>query len=360
MNTPFRLLVRGRGRRRVPRALVTLATSLALAGCAFGPAYDGPVSDHFDGERFHNPRPMDRSFLDFLKWRLTADPGKWRMQMEPPGHPPPPERVGPEALRVTFVNHASVLIQTAGLNILTDPHWSERASPVGWAGPRRHRPPGVAFDQLPPIDAVLVSHNHYDHMDLPTLERLQRAHAPRFVVPLANGAYLACAGIRESTELDWWQSVQLGGGVRVHSVPARHWSKRRLFDTNAALWAGFYIEAPAGRVYFAGDTGMADHFAAIRRRLGSPAVAMLPIGAYKPRWFMAAAHISPAEAVAAYRTLGAEYLMPIHFGTFPVGDDGQDEPVRALRHAAEEVGVDPARVWILEHGEARRVEGGPG
>jgi L-ascorbate metabolism protein UlaG (beta-lactamase superfamily) len=311
------------------------------------------MSDHFDGKRFHNPTPLKRSFLDFLRWVLTREPGRWDMRLTQHAGPPPPRRVGHSELRVTFVNHATVLVQMAGLNLLTDPHWSPRTSPVTWLGPRRYRLPGVRFEDLPPIDAVLVSHNHFDHMDLPTLGRLAAHHDPQVVVPLGNRRTLASAGITRVTELDWWERVTLPNGVVVHAVPAQHWSKRTLFDTNQALWAGFYIESPPGSVYFAGDTAMAGHFEHIRTRLGAPALAMIPIGAYKPRWFMAPAHTSPAEAVEAYVMLEARYLLPIHYGTFPVGDDGQDEPLHDLRRAVRRHGVAPDRVWVLDNGESR-------
>ncbi|NIR30969.1 MAG: hypothetical protein GWN84_16965 [Gammaproteobacteria bacterium] len=311
------------------------------------------MTDHYDGRRFHNPNPVRRGFFDFLRWQMSRDPGEWKRRLAASPAPSPPQALPSERLRLTFVNHATVLVQTAGLNVLTDPHWSERASPLSWAGPRRHRPPGVRFEALPPIHAVLVSHNHYDHMDLPTLRRLAAAHDPRFIVPLGNRRTLASAGITRVVELDWWEPYALSGAVTVHAVPARHWSKRGLLDTNKALWAGFYLASPAGSVYFAGDTGMGDHFQAIRRRLGAPGVALLPIGAYLPRWFMQPMHTSPSEALEAQRRVGARYLLPIHHGTFPVGDDGQEEPVRDLRRAMRRQGVPEERVWILGNGESR-------
>lgn len=344
-------------RSALARPVLAGAALVLLAGFTLAPRYDGPMSDHYDGRRFHNPDPIERGFFDFLRWQMTRDPGEWELQLEAAPAPPPPRTVPSEQVRVTLINHATVLVQTAGLNVLTDPHWSERASPLAWIGPRRHRPPGVRFDDLPPIHAVLISHNHYDHMDLPTLRRLAAAHEPLFIVPLGNRRTLASAGISRVLELDWWQRHELSAAVAVHAVPARHWSKRGLFDTNKALWAGFYLTAPAGSAYFAGDTGMGDHFQAIRRRLGGPDVAMLPIGAYKPRWFMQPVHTSPAEAVEARRRLDARYLLPVHFGTFPVGDDGQEEPVRDLRRAMHRQGVPEEHVWILGNGESRVLPG---
>jgi len=327
-----------------------------LSGCwAFAASgYRGVASDHFDGERFHNARPLDLpNFSDMLRWQRNRDPGPWRDWTEAEPGPAPPEAV--DDLRVTFVNHATVLIQTDGVNILTDPIWSRRASPVSWAGPRRRRPPGIRFEDLPPIHVVLVSHNHYDHMDLPTLKRLHREHRPRFVVGLGNRATLESKGIYGVAELDWWQSVTVAEGLRVTMVPAQHFSSRGITDRFATLWGGYVLEGRAGRVYFAGDTGMGPHFRQIRQRLGPPRLAILPIGAFRPRWFMKTMHISPDEAVQAHELLGARTTVAMHFGTFRLGDDGQDEPVRRLRQAMRERGVSDERLWVLGFGEGRDV-----
>jgi len=346
------------GRRR---GLPVLLAGLALAGCAPGPTWEGTVNDHFDGKRFHNYERVERKPFDFWKWRLTADLGPWEVR-EDVRRATPPERMTGDRVRITFVNHATVLIQAGGLNVLTDPIWSERTSPISWAGPKRHRPPGVAFEALPPIDVVLVSHNHYDHMDMSSLRRLQAEHDPLFLVPLNNAHYLAGQGIARLVEMDWWESRDLAGPIRVHAVPAQHWSRRTLLDTNKALWAGYWLETPAGALYFAGDTGMARIFEMIRRRLGAPRVAMLPIGAFLPQWFMSPVHLSPAEALRASRTLDAGLTMAIHFGTFPLGDDGMDEPVRELEQAITDQGVDRERVWIPANGDTRQLApaAGPG
>jgi L-ascorbate metabolism protein UlaG (beta-lactamase superfamily) len=299
----------------------------AVLGWLFSaPKYRGPKSDHFDGRRFLNLEPTEHAGLgSMLKWMATRDEGPWEEWREVTPSKPP-ARVDGAALRVTWVNHATMLVQTAGLNILTDPIWSERCSPVSFAGPKRHHAPGVRFEDLPPIDVVLLSHNHYDHMDVPTLERLKREHRPRIFAGLGNGAF-----VEGATDLDWWQRAKLGEGVTLHAVPAQHFSSRGLADRDANLWTGYVIDAPGGPVFFAGDTGWGSHFRTIRERFGPMRVAMLPIGAFRPVWFMRAVHISPQEAVRAARDLAAQVSIPMHYGTFHLGDDGQDEPVEVLQ-----------------------------
>ena len=321
------------------------------------PAYQGPVSDHFDGKRFFNHDPIRHSSGQFLKWILTRRPGPWRRRTEIDPAPPPPQRVSAGRLRVTFVNHATVLIQMDGLNVLTDPTWSEDCSPLPWLGlgTKRRRVPGLGINGLPPIDAVIISHNHYDHMNIDTLKRLAGKHSPRLFSGLGNGRFLSGQGIADCTEMDWWQSVSLSDDVRLISVPARHFSGRGLFDRCRTLWSGFVIEGPAGLVYFAGDTGFGGHFQRIRGTLGPPRLALLPIGAFQPRWFMGPVHLSPEEAVEAHRILGAGTSMAIHFGTFPLGDDGQDEPVERLNRALGAAGQYGDGFWVLGHGESREL-----
>jgi len=232
-------------------------------------------------------------------------------------------------LRVTLVNHATVLIQTAGANILADPIWSERASPFSWIGPRRHRAPGIRWDDLPQIDLALVSHNHYDHLDLPTLRRLAGGGRCQFVVPAGVARLLRSRNIDPVHELDWGDSVELSG-MRIHCVPAMHFSSRGLFDRDRTLWCGFATETECGIVYFAGDTSFGDHFAQIRERLGAPRLALLPIGAYEPRWFMSSVHMGPDEAARAHEILGARTSIAIHHGTFQLSDEGIDTPRREL------------------------------
>ncbi len=336
--------------------LAVAGSGLGFAACALStPGYDGPKSDHFDGERFFNQPPIERmGFGDFLAWQLDKEPGPWRDWVDAEPGPKPPERVGRGELRVTFVNHATTLVQVDGLNILTDPIWSERASPVSFAGPRRVRPPGLRFEDLPPIDVVLLSHNHYDHMDVPTLQALARAHRPRLFAGLGNSSFLACEDLT-ATDLDWWQSVALTDEVTLTSVPTRHFSNRGLTDQDENLWTGYVISGPAGRVYFAGDTGYGPHFRAVRERLGPPRLAILPIGAYEPRWFMREVHVAPDEAVQAHLDLGAGTSLGMHFGTFRLADDGELEPPEELAAALRARGIPGQRFWVLGFGEGRDV-----
>jgi L-ascorbate metabolism protein UlaG (beta-lactamase superfamily) len=334
-----------------------LAAALALGSCVFSaPRYRGPVSDHFDGEKFLNQVPTAQAgWGDFLKWQQTRDPGPWRPFTDSSPGKPPPRSVEKGEMRVTFVNHATVLLQVDGVNILTDPIWSERASPVQFAGPSRALPPGIRFEDLPPIDVVLLSHNHYDHMDAATLKRLFAAFKPRVFCGLGNAQFLSKIGVLGATDLDWWQTAMLPNGLKLTAVPAQHFSNRGISDRNATLWVGFVVESKDGYAYFAGDTGFGPHFQQIRERFGSPRLAMLPIGAFRPEWFMAPVHVSPKEAVKAHQLLGAAQSMGIHFGTFRLADDGQDEPVEKLRAALTEAGEPEERFWALANGEGRQV-----
>ncbi len=335
---------------RVPAQLPVV---LFLAACGLSaPAYRGPPSAHFDGHRFHNvPATQNPGFRELLRWRRTRDHADWGRPRDTPPGPRPPTRVTGEVLRVTWIGHATTLIQTAGLNILTDPVWAERVGPFpSLSGPRRHRPPGVRFEELPPIDVVLISHNHYDHLDLATLRRLAKAHHPRILAGLGTRGLLRREGIAGGEDLDWWQGVPVGPNVTIHAVPVQHSSRRGIDDTDVELWAGYVIAAPGGAVYFAGDTGFGPHFAAARARFGPPRLALLPIGANRPRWFMKPLHMNPAEALQAHRALEARRSIAIHFGTFDLADEGELEPAADLRAAG--AGDD---FWVLEIGEGREV-----
>jgi L-ascorbate metabolism protein UlaG (beta-lactamase superfamily) len=299
-----------------------------------------PLSDHYDGRHFFNPglRRPARGLVQVLRWRLRGERSAWPELVSDPPHPPPPDAVGPDSVAITFINHASFLIRLPGAVVLTDPIFSERCSPVTWAGPRRARAPGLALADLPRPDIVLLSHNHYDHMDFPTLRVLQAKHAPLFVTTLGNARTLRKLGIA-ATELDWWQNVT-AGALQVTATPARHFSARTPFDRNRTLWGGFMLNAGAGQVLFAGDSGMGPHWAEISTRLGAPDVALLPIGAYEPRWFMAAVHMDPAEAVDAHLALGARRSVAMHYGTFQLTDEAIDAPLHALDAARQAAEVD--------------------
>ena len=316
------------------------------------------ITDHFDGRHFHNPaRVHDQQLDDVLrKAERTAkrERGGWLKWWDAPLDTPPP-RVGGGKLRVTFVNHATLLVQMDSLNILTDPVWSKRISPVWWYGQRRHRPPGIRFEDLPPIDVVLLSHNHYDHMDLPTLRGLAAKFHPRIITGLGNAKYLERNGIPGAQDIDWWQSVALANGVRIAGVPAQHWSARSIFDRMNTLWLGFVIVSPSGPVYFSGDTGYGEFFETIRERFGAPRLALLTIAPLRPRAALAPRHMSAGEAVRAYQVLGASTAIGFHFGTFQQSDDAERDPVDSLALAIGKARPCEVRFWALRNGDARWV-----
>ena len=264
-----------------------------------------PFPKHFDGKRFYNPdAPQVRGFSDLLRWKMTSRPEPSPRFVDDVTPCIPPRRIEGSELRVTLVNHSTVLLQQQNLNILTDPIWSERASPFRSIGPRRRRIPGVRKEDLPPIDIVLLSHNHYDHLDLPMLHWLAGRGGSTFVVPPGLARWLHSQKIGPAYELDWGQAYPFANAT-IHAVPAFHFAARGLFDRNKTLWCGYFIESQF-TVYFAGDTGFGPHFSLIREAFGSPQVALLPIGAYAPQWFMSPIHMGPADAVRAHEILGAE------------------------------------------------------
>jgi L-ascorbate metabolism protein UlaG (beta-lactamase superfamily) len=279
-------------------------------------------SDHFDGRRFFNPEgPPTRALIDVLRWKLTSRAASSPDFVDDNFTPEISGSPAAGETRITLVNHSTLLIQSAGRTILTDPVWSLRVSPFSRLGPRRHRAPGVAFSDLPKIDLLLISHNHYDHLDAVTLRQVASRHAPRVLVPLGLRPLMQELGFRYIQELDWWQEAD-----SIISVPALHFSARGLFDRNRTLWCGYAFHTAAGLVYFAADTAFGGHFQQIRQRLGPPRVALLPIGAYEPRWFMNAVHMSPAEALEAHRILEARESIAIHQGTFQLADESIDQP----------------------------------
>jgi L-ascorbate metabolism protein UlaG (beta-lactamase superfamily) len=309
-------------------------------------------TDHFDGERFFNPHaPHGKTPDDIRRWRRERNKAPWPDRVVDPSLPPP-GRAAHDRVAVTFIGHSTFLLQIGGICLLTDPIWSERCSPVSFAGPRRARKPGQRLDSLPGVDAVLVSHNHYDHMDLPTLRRVRKRWSPAFATGLDNARHLAKAGIKSAVELDWWDSAELAG-ARATYVPAQHFSARTLYDRNRSLWGGFVVEAGGAVVYFAGDAGYSRHFAEIGQRFPRIDLALLPIGAYEPRWFMSQQHMNPAEAVRAFRDLGARRGIGMHFGTFQLTDEAIDAPVHALRQARAASGLPENDFDVLAFGETR-------
>ena len=323
--------------------------------------YDGPVSDHFDGEHFFDPDGVPpRSLAEVLRWQFGSDRQRaaWPEWAPSPYADTPPPRVDGDKVRLCFVGHASWLIQTAGLNILVDPVWSDRASPVSFAGPKRHNDPGIAFDALPKIDVVLVSHGHYDHLDLATLSKLSAKFAPRVVTPLGNDGVMRSTDAAIKAEaFDWHDRVELGSGVAATLVPTRHWTARGLFDRNRALWASFVLETPAGKIYIVCDSGYGDgkHFRRVAEKHGPLRLAILPIGAYEPRWFMKDQHMNPADAVKALADCGAQQALANHHGTFHLTDEAIDAPVTALGEALDEAKVAREKFVALKPGQVFEV-----
>ncbi len=332
------------------------ATRRSIVG---GPGHRGPETDHFDGTVFRNQNPeasAGKDFSDFLRWQRTSRPARWPEQVANRETPRLPRCLQRHEYAVTFVNHITFLVQFRGLNLLTDPVYAERVSPVRWAGPKRVRPPGLPFDQLPKIDVVLLSHNHYDHLDLDTLLRLEHAHRPLILTGLGNQAFLAEHGLERVREFDWWQEAT-ASGARFIYTPAQHWSGRGMSGRNKTLWGGFVVEADGRQLFFAGDTGYWQHFSEVRQRCGAPDLAILPIGAYEPRWFMQDQHMNPAEAVRAHLDLAAGLSLGSHFGCFQLTDEAIDAPVRELAIARRRYRVDPDRFRVLETGETLQVPG---
>ena len=365
------------------RCLCALLACCVLASCAQGMAQNAAATHHTDsGFQNNYVANVSRSLGDLLRWRWQA----WRSGLPPPPATPTPVQspdlallhgylpawkqqagnsIAPEPT-VTWIGHATALVQAGGLQVLTDPVFSERASPVTWAGPKRVPAPGVAMDDLPPIDVVVISHSHYDHLDRQSLvqlyERSQRlGHATAFLVPLGLKKLLEGWGVAGAQELDWWQSARVKD-TDFFLTPVQHWSARSFFDHNQTLWGGWAVFAPDLHWYFAGDTGYSSDFAQTRQRFAdrqTPALgggfdlALLPVGAYEPRWFMQHQHVNPEEAVRIHQDLGARRSMGVHWGTFELTDEPLDQPPRDLQAARGAAGLEPGAFFVLAVGETQ-------
>lgn len=319
-----------------------------------------PKSDHCDGQQFFNPRHhVNRSWLDVLRWKLTSRAAAWPRDVPIPPAPPLPPAPTDGTLTATWINHATVLLQTRFGAVLTDPVFSERASPFAWAGPRRVHPPGVARGELPPIRLILLSHDHYDHCDLPTLRHFARqANPPLVVTPLGNAPLLHRSGFRSDgvIELDWWDAHEIEPGLHVRATPARHWSNRLSGGRNHRLWSGFFLHAGGRTAYYAGDTAWDDTmFRDVHATCGAPDLAVIPIGAYEPRWFMAAQHCNPADAVRIHQTVGAHRSLAVHWGTFQLTDEARDAPIEALAAARIAAGLTEWDFRALTPGDSLHV-----
>jgi L-ascorbate metabolism protein UlaG (beta-lactamase superfamily) len=309
-------------------------------------------SDHFDGTRFFNPAGTAAQPFSAVPRMLLEPRTPWPARIEEPPQRPP--GLDGAVAVVTFIGHSTFLVQTAAGNLLTDPMYSRRAGPLNAFGPQRVRQPAVPFDDLPAISTVLLSHNHYDHCDRRTLGMLAERFDPLVVTPLGNAAIVRSSGIRRVEELDWWQEAQ-SSPLPITLTPAQHFSARTPLDRNRALWGGFILAASGARIFFAGDTAYAHFFQDIRHRLGPIALALLPIGAYEPRWFMQSVHMNPPEAVQAHLDLEASESIGMHFGTFQMTIEGIDEPLRALEDACRARNIPQSRFRTLGFGESARL-----
>lgn len=319
---------------------------------------NGHKSDHFDGSVFLNPdkKPSQKSFLEVLKWRFHSKKKPWpKEKVRDNLYPDLESSVSENGYRVTYVNHATVLVQFSGVSILTDPVLLETIAPFGII--RRYRDPGIKIQDLPLIDFVLISHNHYDHLDLPTIKELGKKHHTTYLMPLGVKRYFPRESLKthQFAEMDWWQEY-IKNDLRITFVPAQHWSKRGFFDTNKSLWGGFVIQYGDRTLFFAGDTGFGSHFNLISQKFHKIDLAMLPIGAYEPRWFMKEAHMNPEDAVEAALILNASMAMGIHFGTFNFSDERIDDPEKDLALVLQNKKLDPSFFWVPKNGESHSIE----
>ena len=318
------------------------------------PSYRGERSDHFDGKKFLNPRNAQaKGLAEVFQWMMQRNQGPWTEKKELAYGGIPVATIS-DGLKITFVNHSTFLIQIEGMNILTDPVWSERTSPFKFAGPKRMKPPGIRFEDLPKIDYIILSHNHYDHLDITTVKELFRIHQPKIITPLGVKALLDNNLVNSATDLDWWQEMSLSDSLVIQSVPAQHFSGRGVFDRDATLWCGYVIKSRHGNIYFAGDTGYNEFtFKDIGTRCAPVSVALIPIGAFKPTWFMSPIHCSPAEAIQIHFDVMATRSIATHFGTFPLADDGEDDPIIELRNCLKNSNLSEDQFLILKEGEGQ-------
>jgi L-ascorbate metabolism protein UlaG (beta-lactamase superfamily) len=337
----------------IPAILLTGLLLVDLQISASG--YDGPESDHFDGKKFHNPDKIrGRGLFDMMKWALSGDRGEWTelRKQDVTFAVPSQTPENKDEFCITFVNHTTALIQVDGLNILTDPVWSRRVSPYSWVGPGRMRPPGIRFEDLPEIDLVLISHNHYDHLDIAAVKRLKQDHDPQFITPLGVAQYLNKNGISRTADMDWWEEHEFSAETMITGVPAQHFSGRGVFDRDQTLWCGYVLQTKVGTLYFAGDTAYGSFFTDIGSVFDID-LSLIPIGAYKPRWFMQPIHTDPNEAVRIHQDVQSSQSIATHFGTFPLADDAMDEPKQDLARALNKHGVPAADFITLDEGEER-------
>lgn len=347
--------------------ILAVLSAIPLSGYIIGrvisaPRYQGAVSDHFDGQKFYNPSGQKANGMkEVFKWQSDRKREKkpWNIVKNPSFGKKPTPSVYDDNLRVTFIGHSTVLIQMDGINILTDPVWYERTSPVQWVGPKRVRPAGIKMADLPTIHLILQSHNHWDHLDIINLPKVYQRDKPLIITSLGISQFLNIHGIDKSMDLDWWDEYPFtkdDAELKITCLPAQHFSGRGLKDRDGTLWSGFMISSQtSGNVYFAGDSGYAAFFKEIGEKFGKIRLALIPIGAYKPEWFMGPIHCTPSEAVQIHIDVNAEKSLAIHHSTFPLADDGQTEPIDELNKALILRGVSDDDFFVLEEGKYRDI-----
>ncbi len=314
--------------------------------------YRGPVTDHFDGTQF-SMEGASHTFSDMVKWLWQMESVDWPEWINDPEQPPPVDRVEHGELIVTYINHATTLIQIDGLNILTDPIWSLRAGPFSMFGPKRIRRPGVLLENLPEIDLILISHDHWDHLDIKSIQKIYKRDTSFILTGLGTDAILRSKQINQVKGLDWWQQYQIGSdNIIVTFVPALHNSGRWPLRHNRTLWGGFVIQSPAGSVYFGGDTGYGEFIQQISERFDKFRLAILPIGSYEKRWFMKNQHMNPEDAVNVHLALNAKQSIGMHYATF---SEHPEQAVNAheldLDIALKKYGVLANKFKILQFGQ---------
>ncbi len=311
-------------------------------------------SDHFDGKRFYNPT-LKQGIPGLAKvFRMLREPrSKWPAYIENKATPRLNEKLGVKQVAITFVNHATFLIQFQDITILTDPVWAKHAGPFGWLGPKRVRKPGIAFDDLPKIDLVLLSHNHYDHFDKATLKRINKRFAPKVLVASGDNQLAESVGFTNVREFDWWENIQISADLTITYAPTQHFAARGIRDRMKSLWGSYMIQHRNKHIYFGADSGYSTHFADINKRLGAPDIALLGMGAYEPRWFMKPMHMNPAEAVQAHIDLGSKLSIGMHFGTFQLSTEAFDQPKIDLAKALTDTGISHNQFITLNEGETR-------
>jgi L-ascorbate metabolism protein UlaG (beta-lactamase superfamily) len=337
--------------------LVVPMTIFIVGASISAPGYNGKITDHFDGSRFKSPYGKEPHGLkEVVRWMFNRKQPKYEVAKDP-SYGERPLLFEKENIRITYINHSTFLIQVDGFNILTDPIWSERASPFSFAGPKRVTFPGIRFEDLPRIHVVLLSHNHYDHLDLPTMRMITGAHHPKIYTPLGVKSFFDDQQLTGATDMDWWDEIILSDSVKLQAVPAQHFSGRGMSDRDKTLWCGYVLKTSNGNIYFAGDTGYNDKtFVEIGERSGPMSVSLLPIGAYLPNWFMSPVHTSPEEAVKIHFDVKSSKSIGMHFGTFPLADEGQSQSVTDLKSALEKFNLSKDSFVTIKEGEVLIIE----